>query len=351
MKTIGILSAAFSALILAGCGGGSGGQVVAKVNGQDITKDAYLKQLETMDSVLVLVQGRPVRAQLAEPLSAQALNNLIEQQLILQFARDENVIPAKDDVDRMKRIRNELNPDFLDQMKAIGYTNEEIDRLVQVQLAQYNLTVRNSKEKTIKDVEEFVQKNPKLFVQPATVTFRWIVVDTDKKKDGAEKDLLSGMSFGAVAAKYSILPGAKDDNGAYPSGQGPQSRPVPLNNLPSELRAIVNKVSEGQQSAWQKVQGGWVRVLVESKTAEQPYKPSPAQMELIRMELSQNEAAPNNNVERSLQEKLLAAEIQVFPPYLKKSWERTFASIKQRYQSEEKVSPEGPSETTTPSGN
>ena len=45
-----------SAALLAGCGGGgSAGEVVASFNGQEITRDEYLKQLETMDSILVVL--------------------------------------------------------------------------------------------------------------------------------------------------------------------------------------------------------------------------------------------------------------------------------------------------------
>jgi parvulin-like peptidyl-prolyl isomerase len=317
---------------LAGCGGGGASDVIAKVNGKAISREQYLKQLETMDTVAVTLEdGRTVNARPAQPLSSQALGNLIEKQIIIEAATKEKCMPSNDDVEKEKALRASLNPDFYNAMKRIGLSIEDINQSLLIELARYNLAVRGVPQKTIKDAEDYVAANPKQFEQPPTVTFRWIVVNTPAEQAEVDKDLKGGLTFGATAAKHSIVPAAKTNNGAFNSGESPTPRPAPLTEaLGKELYAAAKETPAGQRSKWISVQGKLVLLDIQSKTPAAQLQPKPGQLELLRRALTEQDARGTNDLGKLLLDTLMVANVQVTPPYLKKNWEAAMVQLKAR---------------------
>ena len=311
----------------------------------------YLKTLETLDQVSVYdpQTGRQILARVAQPLSSQALARIVERELILQTAKDENKLPSPDDVNKELELQQKINPNLVDSAKAIGLTLDDVKDMLRLELARYNLVVGNNPQKTLKDAKDYVAKNPKMFETPPTVTLRWIVLESGDKKTAVDKDLAAGVTFGAVAAKYSAISSAKTDNGAFnPQPGSPVPRPVPLTaqSLPKELYDAAQKTSPGKVSDWIKVQaGGWVKILVENKTAVQKNEPSAAQLELVRRQLTQQERMGEIDVNGMLMKKLLASDIQVIPGYLKKNWETVFTQLKQRQAQLGEKAAEPPKET------
>ena len=322
--------ASTAAIALAGCGGETT-ETVAKFNGEEISRDEYLKQLETMDTILVVLpNGQQVQARPAQSMSTQALSKLVERHVVLEAAKKANVLPSQNDVDQEKTLRSSINPQFQDQLRAAGYSGDDIDQALKVDIALYRLTVKGQKEKTLKDAEEYVKKNPAQFRQPETATLRWIVLNDATKRAEVDK-MLVNASFGAAAARYSVVPTAKTDNGAFNGGGQPVPRPVPISQqLGTELYNQVKKTKEGASSEWFRYQNVWAKILVEAKTPAVDLKPKPAQLEMIRRDLSRQDARGANDVSDTLLQTLLAADVDVVPAYLKKNWEGLVAALKAR---------------------
>jgi hypothetical protein len=332
LKNVLVAIAGVSALaVLAGCGGGSSGEVIANFNGQEITKDEYLKQLETMDSVLVVLpDGRQAQVRPAQSLSTQALSKIVEREVVLEAAQKNNVLPSQAEVDREKTLRSDINPNFQDQLRAIGFSGEDIEAALRTDLALYKLTVMGQEEKTIADAEKYVKDNPAQFRQPETVTFSWIVVSDPAVRQQVDQ-MLVNATFGAAAARYSVVPTAKTDNGAFNSGGSTQARPVPLTEQIAEpLFSQLKKTKEGATSEWFRYQNAWAKLQVQAKTPAVQVKPKASQLEMIRRELSRADARGANDIQDLLLQTLLEADVKVMPAYLKKNWETLVAALKTR---------------------
>ena len=318
--------------MLAGCGGGgSTGEVIASFNGQEITRDEYLKQLETMDAILVVLpDGRQAQLRPAQSLSTQALSKLVEREVVLEAAKKNNVMPSQDDVNREKTLRSDINPQFQDQLRAIGFSGEDIEAALRTDIALYKLTVMGQKEKTIADAEKYVKDNPAQFRQPETATFNWIVVSDPAVRAEVDR-MLVNAAFGAAAARYSVVPTAKTDNGAFNSGGSTQARPVPLTEQIGEpLLGQLKKTSEGATSDWFRYQNAWAKIQVQAKTPAVQIKPKASQLEMIRRDLSRSDTRGANDVQDLLLQTLLEADVKVMPAYLKKNWETLVAALKTR---------------------
>jgi parvulin-like peptidyl-prolyl isomerase len=332
LKIIGTFAAASTAIMLAGCGGGGSSDAVATINGKSLSMADYQKQMETLNTVtVVLPNGQTVNARPAQPISTQAMGKLIESQIILAAAKDEGVLPSKEDVEKEKTLQTTLNPQFQDQMRAVGYTGEGINQAILEGLALYRLSIKGQPEKTIADAEKYVKENPSKFKQPPTATLRWIVLSNPSQKETVDRELINS-TFGAAAAKYSAVPTAKVDNGAFNPVQGGRDpRPVPVSEaLGPEFYKAITQTKEGGTSPWFKMNDRWVKIEVESKTPSQQMKPSAGQLELLRRSLTQQEAKGAVDVQKILLDELLSADVKVYPAYLKKNWDTMFTMLKQR---------------------
>lgn len=350
------------AFLSAGCGGGGGDDtVIAVINGEKVTKSQYLKKLETMSSVRAvnppqspLQPGQTGEVQVAEPLSGQALTKIIDEILTLQTAKDEGVLPSKEDVDREQALMEQLNPNYVKNLKALGFTLEDIRRQLMVRLAERNLLVRGIPKKTIADAKQYIAEHPEEFTVPAQVRLRWIVLDDPNLRDDVDRELASGITFGAVAGKYSTAVNARAENGAFPPGRGPQPTPQPVpEEATNPFWEAVLKTPKGRVSDWVELPGSggktsYIKLLVEDKTEKTVRKLSAAEEEMVRRALEEREARDVNDLTELYLKKLLAAKVEINVPYLKATWEQQLAAIKDRAaRLEEKI---GNAPAPAPSG-
>lgn len=332
------------ALLSAGCGGGGGDDtVIAVVNGEKVTKSQYLKKLETMSSVRgvnppqsPLQPGQTGEVQVAEPLSGQALTKIIDEILTLQTAKDEGVLPSREDVDREQALMEQLNPNYVKNLKALGFTLEDIRRQLMVRLAERNLLVRGIPKKTAADAKQYIAEHPEEFTVPAQVRMRWIVLDDPNLRDDVDRELASGITFGAVAGKYSTAVNARAENGAFPPGRGAQPTPQPIpDEATNPFWEAVLKTPKGRVSDWVQLPGSggktsYIKLLIEDKTEKTVRKLSAAEEEMVRRALEEREARDVNDLTDLYLKKLLDAKVEINVPYLKATWEQQLAMIKDR---------------------
>lgn len=333
-----------AALLSTGCGGGGGDDtIIAVINGEKVTKSQYLKKLETMSSVRAvnppqnpLQPGQAGEVQIVEPLSGQALTKIIDEILTLQTAKDEGVLPSKEDVDREQALMEQLNPNYVKNLKSLGFTLEDIRRQLMVRLAERNLLVRGIPKKTLADAKQYIAEHPEEFTVPAQVRLRWIVLEDPNLRDDVDRELASGITFGAVAGKYSTAANARAENGAFPPGRGAQPTPQPIPDTPNNpFWEAVLKTPKGRVSNWIELPstGGrksYVKLLVEDKTEKTVRKLSPAEEEMVRRALEEREARDVNDLTDLYLKKLLNAKVEVNVPYLKATWEQQLTMIKER---------------------
>jgi len=185
-------SLAAFALALAGCGAS---QPVATVNGQKITKGELDARLEAQS-------GR------------QALQQMVQQDLVFQYAKQHNITVNDDDVNKqLTQIESRFAPGQFDTiLKNQGLTMDDAKNVIREQLivkkaVDQNITVGDAQ------IADYFNKNHAQFDQPKEVRARHILVKTPAEAASIEQQLARGANFADLAKKYSMDPGSKDKGG------------------------------------------------------------------------------------------------------------------------------------------
>lgn len=258
------LFAASLGLALAGC---SNTDLAAKVNGQKIPMSDLNQQLDQLKKQYpTMFNGADGAARLLE-FKQRLLDNLINQTLIKQAAKDRNVAVTDEEV---KKQIDQLKQGFKDEaqfeaaLKQAGMDPKTLEAQVRDQLVTQKLIESLSKDIKISDAElkAYYDKNKQQFYQPAQKRASHILFKAEDKA-AAQKalaDLKAGAVFGTLAKKLSTDPGSAAKGGDL----GWPSTPfVP------EFQAALDKLAVGQTSALVKTQFGWHIITV---TDQRPAK-------------------------------------------------------------------------------
>jgi peptidyl-prolyl cis-trans isomerase SurA len=171
----------------------------------------------------------------------EALNQLIDEEILVQKAHEMKVDVTEGDVnravdDQLKRVRDQFKTEeeYRTELKNAGFgTPEEYRRTLYTQFYRRSLQQRvfpdlqkTARMKNVSDAEidEAFQKNRDLLKnQPATVTFRQIVVapkpTAEQKKTALAKaesllvEIRKGGDFEQIAKRESMDPGSKPTGG------------------------------------------------------------------------------------------------------------------------------------------
>jgi len=199
-------------------------RIIARVNNEIITQRAYEQEQEKLREQLAQeYSGAELQAQFKEQ-SKNLLRDLIDQSLMVQKAKDEdinvetNVVKQLDDIRKKNNLgtledletavgKQGLNyEDFKDQIRRNLLTREVIGREVgsRIQLSR-------------DDARKFYEAHKKEFETPGMIRLGQILVSTEKRKpEEAEKrandalaELKAGQRFAEIAKKYSDGPGAE----------------------------------------------------------------------------------------------------------------------------------------------
>ncbi len=314
ISTISVLGLA---LFLVGCkGGGGGGETMATVNGETISKDQYISHLERKIQVLVQSQNGPVQVPVAQPLNFQALNDLVNEKLLLQMAKQESVLPSDADVNEEMKFQTSKRQDFIISLTSQGLTLTDIKGELMKSLARHNLL---SKGVTISDaqVDAFIKDNPKEFEEPALVDLTWIVLKNAADKAKVDADLKTGQTFGIVAKNYTTAP------------SGPQYPSREFDKFPARLKGVVEKMAENGTSDWLQDGATFVKIHVEKKTPASKVQIK----EWMRIEIRRKLAEQKGSAAMDLNKKLLnsrkAAAIVITRAGLKERFEQLSKSLKE----------------------
>jgi len=192
-----IVTAAFLGLTVAGCSAGSASSGdVASVNGAKISRADYDGKLE------------------AGPQGKAALNQLVQSQLIDQYARDNHVeISDADVVKKEDEIKSKYPPGQFEQiLKAQNLTEADVQKILRQQLVVQK-AVGTSVKVSDADIKAYLAKNHATLDTAEQARARHILVADQAKASEVEAKLKGGAKFEDLAKQYSTDPSSKDKGG------------------------------------------------------------------------------------------------------------------------------------------
>lgn len=184
--------AACAALLMTGCGDQ---KTIATVNGQKITKGEFDQKLEQ--------QG-----------GKAALQAMVTQDLVFQYAKDHNVTVTDQEVnDKLAEIQSHFPPgQFETMLKAQGISMDDAKKLVRENLLTTKAVDQNINV-TDQQVNDYLKAQHLTVGAPAQVKARHILVKSKVLADQIEAQLRKGSDFAALAKQYSQDSGTKDKGG------------------------------------------------------------------------------------------------------------------------------------------
>lgn len=190
------LAAAGFSLLLAACSSG-GGSTIATVNGQKITKADFDQKLET------------------SPAGRGVLNQLIQADLIDQYAKDNHIEPTSQQIDEeVNKVKARYpNGQFEQIVKQQGLSDADVRNIFREQLVLQQAVAKNVPPVTDEQVKQYFDRNHAMLDKPEQVRARHILVPDLKTADTVEQKLKSGGDFAALAKQYSTDPATKDKGG------------------------------------------------------------------------------------------------------------------------------------------
>jgi len=313
---------------LAGCGksagSGSGPSaasdpgVAATVNGEPITVADFNAYMGMKETVQVFSRRGIEQMHVAGTFGVQTMEELVNQKILMDMAKDQGVLPTDKDVDDELAFQTRLRPDYVTIQQQSGASMDSIRHELMVGLAREHLIMKGVKVGD-REVDGYIKAHPDRFVEPATADVLFIEASTSARQSAVDAALAKGEKFGEVAVKLSEDPHAKESGGLF--GQRI------IQQMPKEVQSVVNATSEGQASAWVKFGTHSVKFFITKKTPATHKEPSVDQREILRRQLAMQQGQARNNFDEEFYKRLKAAKVDVEVPYLKGIWQRSWEQL------------------------
>jgi foldase protein PrsA len=227
IRLAALLLVALAVLVATACGSSSDKQSVpensvAVVDGTPVTK-AELDALLARAQKTYKAQKRAFpKAGTAEyqALQTQAVAFLVQRAEYNNRAADLNLkVTDKEITDRINQIKQQSfggSQKKLDaQLKAQGYTAESLKADIKAQLISEKIYAAVTKDAKVTDAEiaKYYNQNKSQYQTGESRDVRHILVKTKAQANKIYDQLKAGASFAALAKKYSIDPGSKNNGG------------------------------------------------------------------------------------------------------------------------------------------
>ncbi len=220
-----------------GEGNGDSDEVVAIVNGVEITRTVFEQQLEAQMQQYQ-AQGMQIDDEQRSEIEEQLLDQLIARELILQDGRDRGIAPSDEDVAaQLEQIKAQFPSEeaFEEALAQQNLTLEEIESDIAEQMVIEEILqgdVLSDTQIGEEAAREFYDDNPELFETPPQVRASHILVltqDMDESEreearariDEIRSRIDEGEDFAELAREYSDDGTAADggDLGYFSQGQ------------------------------------------------------------------------------------------------------------------------------------
>lgn len=214
-------------------------EIVAKVNGVGIERKYLESQISFLENQLKLMGKNPKEIP-KEVMEEEALNSLIEIELIYQDAKSKKISAKKEEIEkRLEDFKGSFkeNSKYEEYLKKNDLSEKEVKKEIEREIVidKYidEELFKDLKPASEGDAKKFYEENPSYFIEPEKVRASHILISvpenaTDKEKKEAKKkaesilkDLKKGENFEEVAKEKSDCPSKKNggDLGYFTRGQ------------------------------------------------------------------------------------------------------------------------------------
>ena len=195
-RAIAVICAAAFSLSLAACNSLSTG-AIASVNGQKISRADFDKKLES------------------SPAGKGVLNQMIQSDLIDQYAKDNNINPTDAQITaEVEKIKARYpNGQFEQIVKQQGLSESDVRNIFRQQLVLQQGVSKRVGAITDADVKSYFTRQGATLDKPEQVRARHILVPDLKTAQTVEAKLKSGAKFEDLAKQFSTDPASKDKGG------------------------------------------------------------------------------------------------------------------------------------------
>ena len=271
MKAARILLVSLLALALVGGAGlltgckKSNKDVAARVNGDPISLTTLNNQLEQLKKQYPnMFTGADAEGRLLD-FKQRLLDNLINQKLVEQAARDKGIKVSDDDV---KKKLDDLRAGFKDDaqyeqaLKAAGLDKDTVGEQIRQNMITEKLIASLVSDTKVSDadIKAYYDKNKAQFAQKAAKRVSQIVFKPEDKATAQKvlTQLQGGSDFAALAKQYSIdtVSASKGGDLGWPTTP----------NV-TEVQTAIDKLAKGQLSGLVQSPYGWHIIKVTDERA------------------------------------------------------------------------------------
>ncbi|HWD41086.1 MAG TPA: peptidyl-prolyl cis-trans isomerase [Fimbriimonas sp.] len=285
---------------------------IGTVDGEPISSDEFYATLEHLPQVEVRApQGAPISLRVAQPLGDQAIQNLVQQRLILSLAKDEGVLPTAADIDKEIDYEKARNPQFVSALTDQGYSLDQIRHIVQVDLARERIITKGIVI-TPDEAKAYINKNKDRFSTPPMAKLLVVIVKDEKTKTEVDQALAKGQQFSEVTMKYSSDPAVKQTGGVWPATNVKQLGPP--------LEGMVEKTPVQKTTPWIQNRGEWFKFYVQDKSPAKLQPVNDQLLETVERFLAMQKGNQTSDFGKKIVDKVKSANVNISNPAYKDSW-------------------------------
>lgn len=252
-------------------------RIIARINNKIITQRQFDKERETLHAQLAAQYSGTELDEKFNQKSKDLLRDLIDQDLMVQKANDDDINVDTDVIKRLDEIRQQYNMPSLealqDAVEKDGGNWEDFKDQIKRQLLMREVISREVGSRIIltrADAKKFFDAHQDQFDSPPGVHLAEILVSTEKhsaaeaeqRAKKAESEIQGGQRFADVAKELSDSPSAKDggDVGFFKEG-----------TISDEIAKAIANVDVGDTSKMVKTQYGYmIFKVLEKRVGQHP---------------------------------------------------------------------------------
>lgn len=333
--------ASLAALLAAGCASKPVEKVetVATINGEPVPMKDYVELLERKATVQVVTNQGVQEARVAGSLGIQGLRDLVERRLILQMAKESNLVPTDADVKSELEYQVQERPTYVTDLAQQGVTQDMLNENLKISLARERL-ISKGITVTMPEVEDYIKKNQKDFMEPEKVKLLFIALTDATKRAMVDKDLAAGQDFQTVAMRYSEDPNVRQNGAKF-------SQEV-VSTFPVELQKIVRETPELKSGKWFQEGSGWFKFYVVKKTPAKKIEMNELRKRHLQRQMALEKGQATSDFGKKLADKIRTAQIDVQSNYLRDPWNKAFEQAKTQMEQQQKQMSAPPAGGGTP---
>ncbi|WP_207669259.1 peptidylprolyl isomerase [Fonticella tunisiensis] len=326
-KLVALLASVSVVAGLSGCGlitktpEGIKATVVARINDQKITKGEFDKKFESQLEQLKMMYGqnfadKKENQEYIKQMKEDFLSSLVEDALLVQEAKKENVIDDKSLEDEVKKQYDEQvkaaggEEQFKKQLEGIKFSTEDFKEYLKINILKDKLYEKTTQNVTVSDEDAKKYYNDNIYQyteKPNKMNISHILVATEKEAQDIKARLDKGEKFEDLAKQYSTDPGSKDKGGEL--GEFEYAN----NNLDKTFFINAIAVPEGKISAPFKTQFGWHIVRMNKK---EEYNPKPFDTVKEEIKKTMLDSKKQEEFKKKIEEWKDKAKIKEYPERL-----------------------------------